>query len=211
MLLSTSLVRHVFLLYRIHFPTKSEKKNSIGHFPFHSTARQIKYIQLSYVTLVSRLLFPHPFFGRSSRCLQAVDGPPPIQALSWRRPEGSQTPQLIAFAVAPPESETCETKHRRGGTDSDGRLAKAQVGAAALLYVLDFSITDETKVLYLACYFHRIFPLPAWHTHIDDCKYNSYSTNPVPPDACVRFLQPSGKLIWMLVLNFHSRPWFFLS
>lgn len=136
------------------FPHKERKKNSIAHFPFHSTAaRQIKYIQLSY----PRLLFPHPFFGRSSRC-------PPntgtTVVLYWRRREGSQTPQLFPFAVPPPGSETCETKHRRAGD-----------GAAALLYVLDFSIADETKVLYLACH-----SLPSRVAHTStDCKHTTFT------------------------------------
>jgi hypothetical protein len=43
---------------------KKKKKNSIAHFPFHSTAaaRQIKYIQLSYMTLGPSASFPPSFF-----------------------------------------------------------------------------------------------------------------------------------------------------
>jgi hypothetical protein len=81
-----------------------------------------------------------------------------------------------------------------------GWLAKSQVSGTHK-HCSMFSISrsaNETKVLYLACYFHRIPPLPSWHPQYQcqssttRCMYGSIS--PDLPDACVRFPQCDGKL-----------------
>ena len=96
-----------------------------------------------------------------------------MQALYWRRPEGAQTPQLfllIAFTVAPPESETCGRS--TGRVEWMGEAGEGQGwNRSTALCFLDFSITDETKVLYLACYFHWILPFPrGTGTHRAKCS-----------------------------------------